>query len=57
VRIKPSSGKIPPESKLMFSVDFESKVPADFNSDIIVHIRGGKPLRLPIRAVVKIPEL
>jgi hypothetical protein len=41
----------------MFSVDFESKVPLDFAQDIIIHIRGGKPLRLPIRALVKEPEL
>jgi hypothetical protein len=57
VKVRPMQGKILPEAKLMFSVDFESKREADFQSEIIIHIRGGKPLRLPIKAIVKVPEL
>ena len=41
----------------MFTVGFISHVEKDFSAEIIVNIRGGKPLRMPVRAVAKIPEI
>lgn len=55
--IHPLHGKIAPESKYMFTVGFQSAVAADFSAEVVVHIRGGKPLRLPVRAVARIPEI
>jgi hypothetical protein len=57
INIHPMKGKIAPDQKLMFTVGFISHVETDFYSEIIVHIRGGKALRLPVRACSKIPEI
>ena len=53
----PMQGKIGGESKLMFTVGFKSDLETDFNAEIIVHIRGGKPMRIPVHALARIPEL
>jgi len=45
------------DGKLPFVVSFISNVDADFYSEITVYIRGGKPLRMPVRACAKIPDI
>jgi hypothetical protein len=41
----------------MFNVNFTSEQEVDFQGDVIVHVRGGKPLKMPIKAFAKIPDL
>ena len=36
---------------------FISHVETDFQAEITVHIRGGKPLKMPVRACAKIPDI
>jgi hypothetical protein len=55
--ITPAKGRIGPESKQMFTEGFISHIERDFSAEIIVNIRGGKPLKMPVRAVAKIPEI
>jgi hypothetical protein len=55
--INPRKGKIGPDSKMVFTAGFISTVEQDFYTEILVHVRGGKPLRLPVRACVKIPDI
>jgi hypothetical protein len=55
--IFPKKGKILADQKLGFTVGFISNVEKDFAAEITVHIRGGKPLKLPVRAKAKVPEL
>ena len=55
--INPKKGRIGADSKMVFTAGFISTVEQDFMTEIIVHIRGGKSLRLPVRACVKIPDI
>jgi hypothetical protein len=55
--IQPMKGRILADGKLPFVVSFISNVDADFYSEITVYIRGGKPLRMPVRACAKIPDI
>lgn len=55
--IQPKKGRIAPESRAVFTVDFISHVEVDFYAEITVHIRGGKPLKMPVRAFAKIPDI
>jgi len=57
INIHPRKGKIAPDQKMMFTVGFVSHVEADFFAEIVVHIRGGKALRLPVRACAKVPQI
>jgi hypothetical protein len=41
----------------MFTVGFISHVERDFIAEIVVNIRGGKPLKMPVKAFAKIPEI
>lgn len=53
----PLKGKIQPDQRFAFTVDFISPVEKDFESEILVNVRGGKQLRLPIRARVIRPDV
>jgi hypothetical protein len=55
--ITPTKGKIGPDQKIPFTVGFISHVEKDFYAEIIVHIRGGKTMKMPVRAVSKIPDV
>jgi len=55
--ISPTKGRIGAEQKMLFTVGFISHVEADFQADITVNIRGGKPLKMPVRACAKIPAI
>lgn len=55
--ISPTKGRIGADQKMVFTAGFVSHVERDFYSEIIVHIRGGKPLKLAVRAVAKIPDI
>ena len=55
--ITPTKGKIGADQKIPFTVGFISHVEKDFYAEIIVAIRGGKTLKMPVRAVSKIPDV
>jgi len=55
--ISPTKGRIPADQKLIFTIGFVSYVEKDFYSEITVHIRGGKSLKMPVRACAKIPVI
>ena len=55
--VYPMRGKIPADSKFAFTVDFNSAVEKDFSTEILVNVRGGKQLRLPVRARVIRPDI
>jgi hypothetical protein len=57
ITINPMRGKINGEGKQIFNVSFLSNIEKEFSSEITVHIRGGKPLKLPIRANAIIPDV
>lgn len=50
-------GRIGADQKQLFTVGFISHVETDFTAEITVHIRGGKPLKMPVRARAKIPDI
>lgn len=55
--IHPMQGKITGDQRYAFKVSFESAVPRDFKTDVVVNIRGGKPLRIPVTANAIVPEV
>ena len=55
--IFPIKGRISADQKQIFTVGFISNVEKDFAAEITVHIRGGKPLKMPVRACAKIPQI
>jgi hypothetical protein len=55
--VYPKSGKIPADALFAFTIDFISDVEKEFESEILVNIRGGKQLRLPICARVIRPDV
>jgi hypothetical protein len=55
--VYPMKGKIPADQKFAFTIGFQSNVELDFQSEIVVNIRGGKQLRLPVRASVIRPDV
>ena len=55
--ISPMKGKILGDQKMIFTVGFISHVPKNFQTEIVVHIRGGKPLRMLVKASAIIPEI
>jgi hypothetical protein len=57
LNIHPKKGRISPESRAVFTVDFISHVEIDFYAEITVYIRGGKPLKMPVRAFAKIHDI
>lgn len=57
IEIKKKYGRILPESKYVISVSFYSPVPKNYESEIVVNIRGGKQQRLPVRAQSIVPEI
>lgn len=50
-------GKIKGEDKAMINVSFLSNIEKEFNSTIMVNIRGGKPIPMPIKANAIIPDV
>lgn len=42
LNIQPKKGRIGPDSKMVFTAGFISMVEQDFQTEIIVHVRGGK---------------
>jgi len=57
LNIYPLKGKIHGDSKVSFTIGFMSEITQDFNSEIVLNIRGGKPIRLPVKANVIAPEV
>lgn len=55
--ISPMKGRITADQKQILTVGFISHVELDFEAEITVHIRGGRPLKLPVRASAKIPDI
>jgi len=55
--IQQKRGRILPDSKCIIPVSFFSSVPKNYESEIVVNIRGGKQLRLPVRAQSIVPEI
>jgi hypothetical protein len=55
--IFPMKGRITADQKQILTVGFVSHVELDFDAEITVHIRGGRPLKLPVRACAKIPDI
>ena len=55
--ISPINGRIAADQKMVFTVGFISAVETDFQTEITVHIRGGRALKLPVRACAKIPDV
>jgi len=55
--IYPLKGKILGDSKQGFTVGFQSNSSKDFNTEILVNIRGGKQLRIPVRAKAIVPDI
>lgn len=45
------------DQKQSFTISFLSNVEKEFNSEITVHIRGGKPLKIPVRANAIVPDV
>lgn len=45
------------DQKQPFTISFLSTVEKEFNSEITVHIRGGKSLKIPVRANSIIPDV
>jgi len=42
---------------MIFTVGFISHVETDFNAEITVNIRGGRPLKMLVKACAKIPDI
>jgi hypothetical protein len=55
--IFPMKGRIGADQKQIFTVGFISHVEVDFSAEITVHVRGGRPLKLPVRACARIPDI
>ena len=55
--ISPTKGRIAADQKMIFTVGFISHVETDFQAEITVNIRGGRPLKMPVRACAKIPDI
>lgn len=55
--IAPTRGKISADQQQIFNVSFLSNVEKEFNAEITVHIRGAKPLKVPVRANAIIPDV
>ena len=57
IMIQPRKGRIQGDQKCIFTVSFFSSIPKTFESEIVMNIRGGKQLRLPIKAQSIVPEI
>lgn len=55
--IQHKKGRIMGDSKFITTVSFYSSTPKNYESEIIVNVRGGKQLRLPVRANAIIPDI
>ena len=56
--ISPTKGRIAADQKMIFTVGFISHVEMeDFQAEITVNIRGGRPLKMPVKACAKIPDI
>jgi hypothetical protein len=55
--ISPMKGKIPPDQKITLQVSFMSNVEKSFSTEITVLIRGGKPLKIPVKAQSIVPDV
>lgn len=50
-------GKIPGDSKYPFKISFMSNQVKQLRTEIVVNIRGGKPLRIPVIVNSIVPEV
>lgn len=57
LKIFPLKGKINGDQKQAFTVSYQSNTPKEFSSEIVVNIRGGKQLRLPVKAKSIVPDI
>jgi len=57
LKIRPDNGRIPGDSKMPFTIGFQSDVTQEFNSEIVLNIRGGKPIKIPVKANIIAPEV
>ena len=57
ITIQPKKGRIQGDQRCIFTVSFLSNKEKEFDSQIIVNIRGGKQLTLPIRAHAIVPDV
>lgn len=55
--ISPTKGRIGADQKMTLTVNFISLVETDFYAEITVNVRGGKLLKMPVRACAKIPDI
>jgi len=55
--IMPRKGRIQGDGRCVFTVSFHSNKEKNYDSQIVVNIRGGKQLILPVRAHAMIPDL
>ena len=55
--IFPLRGKIQGDQKFPFRISFKSDKVKQLRTEIVVHIRGGKPLRIPVLVNSIIPEI
>ena len=57
LQIFPLKGNIQGDSKFAFKVSFISNQVKSLKSEIVVNIRGGKPLRIPVLVNSIVPEI
>ena len=57
LKISPMSGKIPGDQKSIITVNFFSPVPKEFSTEITVNIRGGRQMKIPVRACAIVPDI
>lgn len=57
LQIFPLKGKIQGDSKFAFKVNFFSNQVKQIKSEIVVNVRGGKPLRMPVVINSIVPEI
>ena len=57
LHISPMMGRIPPDSKQAISCSYLSSIEKQFNTEIEVFIRGGNPIKVPIKAHAVVPQV
>ena len=55
--VAPQRGKIAADQQQIFNVGFLSNVEKEFAAEVTVHIRGAKPLKVPVRANAIVPDV
>jgi len=57
LQISPMMGRIAPDSKQSISCSFLSSIEKQFSTEIEVMIRGGNPIKVPVRAHSVVPQV